>query len=199
MSDFNGSAGPASARCPRAFPGRFGPSAIQTEPTNKAPAGGRAGGGRAGRPRRGAPTPRGPPPGLLRGCLRGRCPRPSPPASRCAFDSCLFRFAFGDQGPSRPHAGVRSAAPGAPRSVGAARWPRAPAGLSARCQRKGTGPLSLARPRGLRGARTGRPQGCRALFRVGLAVCDPGEKFGRAPKRLSFYPKAGSGQQRAPF
>lgn len=29
----------ASAGCPRAFPGRLGPLAIQTEPTNKAPAG----------------------------------------------------------------------------------------------------------------------------------------------------------------
>lgn len=31
--------GAASAGCPRAFPGRLGPLAIQTEPTNKAPAG----------------------------------------------------------------------------------------------------------------------------------------------------------------
>lgn len=31
--------GAASAGCPRAFPGRLGPLAVQTEPTNKAPAG----------------------------------------------------------------------------------------------------------------------------------------------------------------
>lgn len=38
VSRFNGSAGPASARCPHAFRGRLGPAAIQTEPNNKGPA-----------------------------------------------------------------------------------------------------------------------------------------------------------------
>ncbi|XP_043732303.1 translation initiation factor IF-2-like [Cervus elaphus] len=43
VSRFSGSAGPASARCPRASAGRLGPAAIQTEPTNKGLAAGGAG------------------------------------------------------------------------------------------------------------------------------------------------------------
>lgn len=88
VSRFNGSAGPASARCPRASAGRLGPAAIQTEPTNKGPAAGGAGppsGTGAGSPA--VPRPTAVPPGgfsflAFGGQASPGGARPSPRATR---------------------------------------------------------------------------------------------------------------------
>lgn len=88
VSRFNGSAGPASARCPRASAGRLGPAAIQTEPTNKGSAAGGAGppsGTGAGSPA--VPRPTAVPPGGFSFLAFGAqaspgCAGPSPRATR---------------------------------------------------------------------------------------------------------------------